>query len=107
MSRSKTTKSYPLQFMEILDAIHEDPTKFFDMPCPDAKKAKNLMLTWQAFRGAALREELTSMYPNLMALYVCMLEDQPGVRVMHRDYSPEALIAGKALEAAKAKAKSE
>lgn len=103
MARSKTVKSYPAQFMEMLDAIHEDPAVSFDIPCEDAKAAKNLMLTFQAFRGAALREELTSMYPDLMALYVCMLKDQPGIRVMHRDYSPEALLVQKALDAARAK----
>lgn len=103
MARSKTTKTYPMYFMEMLDRIHEDPSKFFDIPCQDVKAAKNLMLTFQAFKGAALREELTSMYPDLMALYVCMLKDQPGIRVMHRDYSPEALLVKAALDADDAK----
>ena len=103
MARSKTTKTYPLQFMEMLEALHEDPSRSFDVPFDTLKEAKNFMLTVHAFRSAALREGLTSMYPEAMAMYVCLLKDQIGVRVMHRDYSPEALAMGRALNAAKAK----
>ena len=99
MARSKTVKSYPMQFMDMLDKLHEDRSRFFDIPCEDSRAAKNLMLTIHAFRSAALREGLTDMYPEVMAMYVCLLKDQPGVRVMHRDYSPEALAMGKALDA--------
>lgn len=103
MARSKTVKSYPAQFMEMLEAIHEDPSKSFDIPCRDLRQAKNFMMTVHAFRSAALKEGLTSMYPETMAMYVCLLKDQIGVRVMHRDYSEEALMMGAALAAAKAK----
>ena len=103
MARSKTVKTYPIQFMEMLEALHEDPSKYFDVPFETMKEAKNFMLTVHAFRSAALREELTSMYPEVMAMYVCLLKDQIGVRVMHRDYSPEALAMGKALNLAKEK----
>ena len=107
MSRSKHTKTYPIAFMDMLEALHEDPSQKFEIEAPDDKAAKSLMMSIYAFRSAAEREEMHRIYPEISALYVNLLKDRPGVVVMHRDYSPEALMMQKALDAAKAKKLSE
>lgn len=103
MSRSKHTKTYPMAFMDMLQALHEDPSKKFTIETPDFKSAKSLMMSIHAFRGAAEREEMHLIYPEVSAMYVNLLKDRPGIVVMHRDHSPEALMVQKALDAAKTK----
>ena len=103
MSRSKKLRTYPTQFMEMLEALHNDPSQSFEIECADVKTAESLMMSIYAFRSAAEREELHLVYPEVAAMYVNLLTDRPGLMLMHRDYSPEALAFGKALDAAKAK----
>lgn len=107
MSRSKKTRTYPMQFMEMLEALHADPSQRFTVKCEDAKAAKSLMMSISSFRSAGEREELHLIYPELSALYVKTWKDKTGtvlgVEIMHRDFSPEALMVEKALAAAKLK----
>lgn len=107
MSRSKHTKTYPMAFMDMLAALHDDPSQRFEVEAEDWKAAKSLMMSIHSFRSAAEREEMHKVYPEVSAMYVNLLKDRPGVMVMHRDYSPEALMMQKALDVAKAKKLSE
>jgi len=107
MSRSKFVKTYPMQFMEMLEAIHNDPSQKFEVASVDTKAAKNFMMSIYAFRSAGEKEGLHKIYPELSALYAKLWKDADGnilgVEIMHRDYSPEALAVGAALAKAKLK----
>ena len=103
MSRSKKVRRYPGQLMEIAEKLGDDPTLRFVMPCEDMKAVRRFMLTVHSFISAGEKEELNQMYPELSAMY-CMVQKEPlAVVILHRDYSPEALMMQEALNAMKIK----
>lgn len=96
MSRPKRSTAYPAQFLDMVQALGDEPTLKIPVPFDTVNAAKSFRLDWNSFKAAAQKDGLNALYPQLPALFVTI--EGTNAMVMHRDYSPLALKIEKALD---------
>lgn len=99
MTRATKAKYYSAQFFDLADALSKNPEKAIELEFPTPKEAKSFRLEFYSFRACAEREGMSEQFPELCALTVHTQGNK--VTVMHKDYTPNALVLKKALEESK------
>lgn len=97
MSTPKQVKSYPEQYLEIVQAIQDDPNKRLNISFDTVAQVHTFRLNFHSFRAAAIKEGLDKLYPELPAIYVQVDEEHKAAVVSHKNASTEALRIKKAL----------
>lgn len=105
MTRSKFTKGYPVQFLDLVEALEADPIARIPVQFESEKQAQDFRLDFYTFRAAALREGLDKTFPVISAVYMEL--DGTIAVVMHKDHSPLAMKLSKAIQQAKEAKKGE
>lgn len=97
MSTPKQVKSYPEQYMDIVQAIQDDPKKQVSISFDTVAQVHTFRLNFHSFRAAAIREGLAEMYSELPAIYVKADVEHKTAVVSHKNATAEALKIKKAL----------
>lgn len=101
MTRAKLTKNYPSSYLEIAEALSKNPKLRLEMNFDSPRDAKNFRLDFYSFKGAAIKEELDKMWPEISAFYVEVRGSS--VTVQHKDHTETAEKMRKALMEAQMK----
>lgn len=88
MSRPKQVKNYPSAYLEYARALSENPAMRVEIEFEDAKQAKSFRLDFNSFKGAALKENLQDMFPEIAAFYVEVRGSK--AIVQHKDHTEQA-----------------
>lgn len=98
MPRPKAVKSYPKTYLDFAEKLSEDPTMRLTVEFDNERQAKNFRLDFNSFKGAAIREELTNLFPEIAAFHVEVQGNK--AIVQHKDHTDQAERMRKALNKA-------
>jgi hypothetical protein len=98
MPRPKSVKSYPSAYLEYAQALSERPDMRITVEFEDDHEAKSFRLDFNSFKGAAVREGLDKMFPEIAAFYVEVNGNK--AIVQHKDHTDQAEKMRKALNKA-------
>lgn len=98
MTRAKSTKSYPRAYLEMSQVLSKNPELRIEIPFKTKGEAESFRLDFNSFKGAALREKLDDMFPEIAAFYVTI--EGSTATVQHKDHTETS----KAIAAAISKA---
>lgn len=88
MPRPKAVRSYPKTYLEFAQQLSVRPDQRITVEFENEREAKSFRLDFNSFKGAALREGLDAMFPEIAAFYVTV--EGKNATVQHKDYTEQA-----------------
>jgi hypothetical protein len=88
MTRPKLTRNYPSIYLRYADELQKNPALKIEIDFETPRDAKAFRLDFNAFKGAAIKEELDKTFPEISAFYVEVKGNK--AIVSHRDHTDQA-----------------
>lgn len=98
MTRSRSTRGYSVEFLNLVEALEKDPTLRITVPFETVQEARDFRLDFYTFRSAGLREGLDKTFPGIVAMFL-EIEGTNAV-VSHKDHNKLAVKLREAIQQA-------
>lgn len=99
MGRPKETKFYSDYYLDLADQLSTHPEKSVTVECADEQEVEAIRLEFYSFRSCAIKEDLTSMYPELTSLVT--RQEKNKLIFMHKNFTPSMMKLRKAIDSSK------
>lgn len=104
MTFSNKVSRYPLEYLDMLQELEDNPETPIDIARKDEREARYLARKLNHFRSAIEADPKSEKWHNAAASMM-VVQRQNVVLIMHRDFSPDAAEMREAIARAKARRK--